>query len=153
MDAFSITASVVAVGQAADRLAALLATLKGASAEILSLADDVRDTKAVFQGLEEVLRDQTPWTGFLERKENLIKKIVEDAKARIANIQSFLEKRICRSTNSAHDDVLVVRRFGRLVWTWEKERLERFRQDLRDKRLTVATLLAAIHACVFPDKS
>jgi len=145
MDPLSITASVIAILQAGDRLTTLLGQIKPffeAREEIDSLFNEVSELHLVLGNLRNTLTDP-PSSEFLStNKVDTLHRLVKDGEATLLQLEELLQHYFVRLPDQ---NVLGVRKVRRLAWVKKRGQVEKLRRRLRDLRLTIAVQLGSVN--------
>ncbi|KAF2396337.1 hypothetical protein EJ06DRAFT_235271 [Trichodelitschia bisporula] len=122
VDPLSISASIVALAQAAKALVSFLKHLHDAPAELLALSNEVEDLKLVLCEAEEAYKTLDPATPSAER----IRKVLESAQGKLGELDAF--SRRLSKVNSARTAAT-----QRMRWAFERQTVQNFscRHDSR----------------------
>jgi hypothetical protein len=142
MDPLSITAGVIAVGQALQTFTSLairIKDLKNAPSEVKMLSNEIIDTQAVLREISVMAKDlhDAP-----EERIQDLEKSIKASQDKALEVDSLLRYGIMPPMDFSGEGK---EKINRLAWARRKTRVEKLQRDLRDLRQDIMLHLALIN--------
>lgn len=145
MDPLSITAGVIAILQAVDRLAGLAGQLRelvDAPTEISALLSESADNKVLFKNLKELLDASNDQSVISTQTTTVITALVEEGRNIILQLEKIISGQLLKPSRPSLDNEKKVRR---IAWVIKRGHVERLTRKLKDVRLSIAAYLASVN--------
>lgn len=135
----SITASIIAVLQAAESLGFLLKkvkTYRAASDEVLALINEISDIRLILNEHNDIAKQLNH---IREEPRARLQRSLDDTKNKILQIEGLIQGKLIKLHDRSDPEI------NKFSWLRKKSEVDRMRRELKELRQTIADHFAVIN--------
>ena len=141
MDPLSVIASTIAIAGAVSTGLEAVRNLHHASGEVLSLMNEVSEITIVLGDIEHAILEHRQNPQLSQRAIDNMGKILVRAKSNLQELNTVVHYRLIRSVKSSGEANI-----ARLAWLRQRPKVQRLQTELRQTRISLASLWGAANS-------